>query len=254
MARATIPYWLNPLALWRHHPLRLHIAALFTSLIFIACSAIALMNYFESRDLALETAETLMGRIHSETSTEVKSLLVPVESLVSVVANAPVSSAEALHARLSALPGLAEALRRFPQLQAVYIGYETGDFLLLRPVRDEAARIQLNAPPGTEFVLQSIEQADPPRIVFAYKNAKLDTLAESTPANYTFDPRKRPWFIDAHATSKPVVTAPYIFFTTREVGLSIARRAAHGLSVAGADVTLSRLSEKLRQIRPTPSS
>jgi len=55
-------------------------------------------------------------------------------------------------------------------------------------------------------------------------------------------------------TTDLVVTAPYVFFTTRQVGLTIARRTKHGRAVVGANIALSKISEMLKQVRPSPSS
>ena len=49
-------------------------------------------------------------------------------------------------------------------------------------------------------------------------------LHQSRPG-YVFDPRTRPWFQLARGNDRPVLTEPYVFFTTREVGTTLAREA-----------------------------
>jgi hypothetical protein len=51
-----------------------------------------------------------------------------------------------------------------------------------------------------------------------------------------------------------VRTAPYVFFTTREVGTTLAQRSADRASVVGVDITLHDLSRQLARARLTPSA
>ena len=72
--------------------------------------------------------------------------------------------------------------------------------------------------------------------------------------DFAFDPRTRPWYVKAAATNDQVLTDPYVFFTTREPGITFARKARSGRGVVGADITLTNLSELLRQQRVAPST
>jgi HD-GYP domain-containing protein (c-di-GMP phosphodiesterase class II) len=49
-------------------------------------------------------------------------------------------------------------------------------------------------------------------------------------------------------------TDPYVFFTTREPGATLARRSPGSTGVAGVDITLRQLSRSLREHRLTPSA
>ena len=59
---------------------------------------------------------------------------------------------ERLEARLSLLSVLARLLEQNQLLSAVFIGYPDGQFLLVRPVRNEALRVRLEAPPKTAYL------------------------------------------------------------------------------------------------------
>src|SRR5689334_8961925 len=77
------------LSLWRHHPLKLHIAVLFTALIVIACGVITASNYVQGRKLLLAAATDLIHRIDLDTSNELRQLFAPVETAVTLVSMAP---------------------------------------------------------------------------------------------------------------------------------------------------------------------
>jgi len=242
------------LSMWHHHPLRVHIAALFTVLVLAACTVIAWNSHVQGRKLVLAAAEDLIGRIHREAGNEVVSLRGNVESLVSWISSAQLTETEAFDARMAALPVLAEVLNRQTQLAALYIGFHDGDFFLVRALRDDTLRKIFNAPRHAAYLVQSIERHEGAKVRFVLLDAALNTISESAPSDYTFDPRTRPWFTDAMQTTEAVVTAPYVFFTTQRVGLTVARRAEHGRAVVGADLTLRQLSETLQRVRITPSS
>src|SRR6185295_4571812 len=243
------------LSLWHRHSLRVHIATVFTVLILVACGVITWSNYVQGKGIVLGAAGDLIERIGVEADNALKNVFEPVETVVTWGSVAPLTSAASLRERMSSLPTLAEVLKRRPQVAAVYVGYENGDFFLVRSLNDDASRKEFGAPATAAFLVQSIERgrgAIQPR--FALFDADLRRVSDSTPPGYRFDPRSRPWYVEAMKGRDAIATAPYVFFTTRQVGLTIARRAGNGRAVVGADVSLSRISERLSQIRPTPSS
>ena len=239
------------LSLWHRHPLRVHIATVFTAVIFAACGVIAWSNHIQGKAIVLGSAEDLIDRIDNEAGTALKNLFAPVESLVALASVAPVTGAASLRERMRSLPAVAELLRRHPQLASFYIGYDDGDFFLVRPLPDDAARNDFGASPDAAFLVQSVEKRRPR---FAFLDAALRPVSDAARPDYRYDPRGRPWYVQAMKARATVVTAPYVFFTTRQVGVTIARRAGNGRAVVGADVSLARISERLSQVRPTPSS
>jgi hypothetical protein len=242
-------------SLWDHHPLKVHIATLFTVLIVIACGVIAWSNHVQGRKVVLGAALDVIERIDNDAASEMKHLFKPAEMLVTWMSRAPISEGGAFEKRVGSLPALVEVLRNQPQIGAIYAGYDNGEFLLVRALRDPVARAAFAAPDSAAFVYQTIERRGSvmqSRLVVL--DAALDKLSDSVLPDWKFDPRTRPWFVEATKTDAVVTTAPYVFFSTRQVGVTVARRAEHGRAVVGADVTLSDVSEKLKQVRPTPSS
>jgi HD-GYP domain-containing protein (c-di-GMP phosphodiesterase class II)/methyl-accepting chemotaxis protein len=243
------------LSLWHRHPLRVHIATVFTAVILAACGLIAWSNHVQGRGMVLEAAEDLIDRIDNEASNALKNLFGPVESLVTWASFAPLSAAGSLGTRLPSLPALAEILKRRTQLAAIYVGYENGDFFLVRALRDEASRKEFGAPQEAAFLVQSVERRrDAIESRFALFDAALGNISNLPRSDFRYDPRTRPWYVQAMKAHEAIVTEPYVFFTTRQVGITIARRAANGRAVVGADVSLAQISERLKQVRPTPSS
>jgi adenylate cyclase len=142
-------------------------------------------------------------------------------------------------------------LRKHSQLFNLYVGYDDGSFLEVDFI-DRAGphfREKLGAPDNAAFRLLIIRRADDgaPRIATtSYLSDDLVSLAESTsPADY--DPRTRPWYIDAYKPDASVLTAPYIFFASGEPGYTVRvpiKKMRHGV-VAG-DILLKEADEILK--------
>lgn len=75
-----------------------------------------------------------------------------------------------------------------------------------------------------------------------------------------FDPTSRPWYKDAVAAKKPIVTAPYVDAVTRNLIVSMAipvfdnEKDADEVAVLGADMQLYNVVNTVTQIKPTPNS
>ena len=67
-----------------------------------------------------------------------------------------------------------------------------------------------------------------------------------------YDPRERPWFQLAMGSDGLIRTDPYAFASTRDVGMTVARRFDGPVPGAlGVDLTLSGVSQYLREQQPT---
>ena len=137
---------------------------------------------------------------------------------------------------------LLEQLRVLPQIDALYYGDVDGNFVFSK-------RRPPQAPDG--FLSKLIRTALPPaeRVTLVNRDAGLAELSRRTDPADSYDPRTRPWFELAGKTSQEVWTSPYIFYTSQQPGLTVARavRDAEGRlrGVVGADVELSVLSKFL---------
>ena len=239
----------------RHVTLRVHIATAFVALLAAAGITIVGYGYLATSRLLLSASEENSLQIAERTAGEAGALLTPGQLVVTLLARHRLVEARTLTARLEAVPFLIAALAEHRQLSAIYVGYAGGDFLLLRPLTDETARRRVGAPDRAAFVVQSMAAADRPVPGrFLFFDATGAPIGSQPRPEYRFDPRTRDWYRQALASADPVRTAPYVFFTTREIGTTIARRSADGGAVAGVDITLRDLSRSLREHRLTPSA
>jgi sigma-B regulation protein RsbU (phosphoserine phosphatase) len=235
-------------------PLRVLIAGLFVGLLAAAGVAGVGYGYVVTSRLLLSAGDEEFLHVAERTAGQVRDLLAPAQVLVQLLSRHRLADAAGRAARLDSLPLLTTALNEHPEISAVYVGFASGEFLLARTLRGAPSQIG-RVPPEAVFLVQSRpagEGAIPGR--FRYLDRQLAVLGDESRPDYVYDPRTRGWYAQAMTAAATVRTKPYVFFTTREVGTTIAQRSADGRSVVGADIALQELSRHLARSRVTPSA
>jgi HD-GYP domain-containing protein (c-di-GMP phosphodiesterase class II) len=237
--------------------LHVYIAILFLALL-IAFAAISIATqHYLSRNMMLSSAETLFNRIGQEVKQSIAAIYSPARGAVDLLSRSALVEADTLEERLKRLPLLAVTLQHHPEVSALYVGYASGDFFLVRRFDPNSFLGRaLGAPAQSAYLVQSIshdsEGLREPR--FFFYSATLAQLDSRPVMNYVFDPRTRPWYKAALGRIGRVSTDPYLFYTTREAGATVAEASADRNAVAGVDVTLGALSGLLKEQRPTRSA
>lgn len=234
-------------------PLHVHISTLFFLLVLAVGASIAWVSYSRSAHMLERAAGDLLVRISRQTVVETEILLSPVGTTVRLLGLQPLARATTLAERRQGLASLREALIASPSVTAFYVGYGDGDFFMLLRLADDGDRKLVDAPPGAAYLIQSID-GDEGR--FIYLDADLNELRNVLRPDYPrgYDPRQRSWYAEALRHGEPVQTAPYLFASTRRLGVTVANRVAGSGAVVGADIRLTTLDETLRRQRITPGS
>ena len=235
-------------------PLHVHISTLFLVLLLIVGGAMGSLGYSVSRSILKSSADELSQRIGRETLREVRSLIGPAEMATRLLSLGGLPQADSLEQRLGYLDFMREALNGSSELTSLYVGYGNGDFFLLRRVANAAAG-DFAAPAETAYLVQSIDHpASGARGRFIFLDKTLTRLHSEERPDYArrYDPRSRNWYQAALASDGQIKTPPYLFFTTGEVGTTIANRAGRSDAVVGADITLKTLDQALAQQQATP--
>lgn len=168
----------------------------------------------------------------------------------------PIAIAETLNERLDRAFVLTEELAANHRISAAYVGYTNGDFILARPLRTQQSRQRFNAPDGSVYLIQTVtelpEGLREGEFWFMNRDGLIMTRREQP--EYQFDPRVRPWYSSALAANKVTVSAPYVFFTTQELGLTLSQPTRDSRSVIGIDMVLDSVAESLGELRITPNT
>jgi len=242
----------------RRYPLHIQISTLFLLLLLIVGGLLAAIGYKTSRDMLESSAEDLTLRISREIQGDFQRLVEPAELAIGMLSHDRLTRAESLRERMEQLDMLREVLDKAPALSSLYVGYGSGDFFFVRRLRSAADRELFQAPPNTRYMVQSIERGggSPERGSYLYLGNALEVLRQENRPDYpsAYDPRTRGWFVDAFSSPSAIRTPPYLFFSSRKVGLTLATRANLGFGVVGADIELDTLGERLARQKVTPGT
>lgn len=217
-------------------------------------AALAWQGYRGIRQTLVAAAGDTAQQVGKTIDERARRLIDPVQSSIRLLAHNPAAHTQAQ--RLERLPQLVETLNANRMLSAAYMGYPSGDFLLVRRLRDPQLLQRFAAPPGTAFLVQRVSRGEGGVVQgeWRYYDQALNLLQAQAKPEYRYDPRTRPWFAEASAQPATVLTPPYVFFTTREIGLTLAQRSVDGETVIGMDVSVNDLASETQGLRITPGT
>jgi len=241
----------------RHYRLSVYVSTLFLALLLAFAAVTVVLQYRQTKAILLSASSILFDRVGQEISMSITGLYGSAGSVARLLATSPAAGAATLEERLAAVPMFAGALAGDGPVEAAYLGWDDGAFFLVRRLAGRpAVAARLAAPEGTAYVVQSRAPAPDGRMTgrYVFYDGALRPIETREAPDYRYDPRERPWFTDALASGQPTVTGPYVFFTTGEIGTTIAVRAAGGRAVAAVDIAMAGLGDELAQLKPSPSA
>ncbi|UIN21984.1 HD domain-containing phosphohydrolase [Herbaspirillum frisingense] len=237
-------------------PVRFGISALVMAGMILLAVVLVSVGWWGARQVLLDMAERSAedaGRIMTERS---RRIIDPAVATLRQLAFDPITQAGTLDERLTRIAAFSIDMVANPLVSAVYVGYPNGDFLLVRALRGAEQREFFAAPAATAFLVQTItvNAAGQQKGQYRFYSAELKLLALEDQPAYRFDPRTRPWYASADRSLAPAISAPYVFFTTRQIGISLSQRARNSDAVVAIDMTLDDLAASLGNLRLTPHS
>jgi class 3 adenylate cyclase len=133
------------------------------------------------------------------------------------------------------------AMKEVSQIEDFIVGDAAGDFTMFRRGDNGGIDTKLiSNPPGAR------------KVTWIHRNAAGDEIGREEDPTDTYDPRTRPWYSGALATSSIFWTDVYIFFTGKEPGITASTRylSPEGRNfVIGVDITLANLSNFLAGLK-----
>ncbi len=134
-----------------------------------------------------------------------------------------------------------EQLRIIPQLDAVYFGDRRGQFLMVRREHNADERA---------YLIKTIRfDAGVRRVEKRWLDRMLEVVESVDEIDDAYDPRTRPWYKNALAKKELVWTDPYVFFTSKQPGITTAvpvfSRQNGVQGVLGVDLEIGTLSNFL---------
>lgn len=226
-------------------PFYVHIATLFILLFTLLGGVLIMLQYQQGMRQGLEYERQSFLQYRERLALALKLNERPARMSLSLLRTGQLAAMTDLETRLDYLPQLAEVLTNSTSYGAVYAGYENGDFFLVRKLTKRAKERLEQAPPASYLLVQSLHQG---RGEFLYFDKRLHLLERRAMPDYRFDPRSRDWYKEARWRTGIIVTHPYLFFTTKEPGMTLAVESDDRQAVIGLDTGVEGLSALIGEL------
>ncbi|WP_293936964.1 hypothetical protein, partial [Iodobacter sp.] len=203
-------------------------------------------------DTASRTAKDA-GQLITEKS---RRMLEPAQATLRMLVDDPIANASTLEERLLRLTALAEVLSANELISSVFVGYSDGSFMLVRPLDRADIRSKFKAPPMANFLVQSVQVLPSWQLKSEYLffDASYDLLERRSVPEYRYDPRTRPWYQASGRTSASVLSEPYIFFSSQQIGVTLSQSSQNGKAIFGVDMVLDDLASSLDGLKISPNT
>jgi HD-GYP domain-containing protein (c-di-GMP phosphodiesterase class II) len=245
---------MNAAARKTRYPLHVTISALFITLVLILGLVLSWQNYIKTSAIMLATADSMYDQVSQELILDFNATYRPVANTLRLLALSPVVSAGSLEQRLNSLEVFTAALGNGAPVAALQVGYENGDYFIVRQVVSDYMRERFDVPDAAEFMVDHVEAGqDGERVlVRMYFDGQLQELQRQPASTTDYDPRVRPWY--TRAAGQPAATSPYLFYFIGKVGATITLKTPVPGVVIAADITLDQLSSTVSRHQITPGS
>jgi adenylate cyclase len=241
-------------------PTYLGITALLLSILVALAGGIIWYNSKKTSELAIAAAQRLMQELDDKTIDRIRLLYDPMYAIVGLATAGPVYTNPAGVENADARAAMMRALRAYPQILSLYVGFETGNFFMMTHIaghKAAALRKSLKAPPDAVFANEIIVPdgagGRAERWVFLGEDGAV--VGRIDPAPATYDPRRRPWYLAAKDTEIVEHSDLYVFASSGEPGFTLSRSfKGETPGVMGADLAAVDLADFLGQQQITPGS
>ncbi|WP_027722083.1 ATP-binding protein [Maridesulfovibrio zosterae] len=210
----------------------------FITLTFIFMTIIIIPISITSRNALTGLAHEIMVNISSYTLDKSENYLRPAEKaaeLTRFLADSNIVSSEDPQSMINYFY---QQITLYGQFTSIYYGNIKGEFYMAS---------KSNAKVENGFYTKQIQFADGKReCTLSWLTPDQKIIESKVDAKDSYDPRARPWFIDAIEKNTVIWTAPYLFFTGKKPGITTASPVydKHGViqGVVGVDISLEELS------------
>jgi len=217
-------------------------------------------NSKKASDFAVTAAKQSIQQTENQIVDRIKLLYEPMFAIVGVGSLVPEFTTPAIKENVEASRLMLRALRIYPQILSLYVGFDSGDFYMvthLAGAETTPLRQRLRAPSGAMFAVEMVggTSAGERKARWLFLDKDGGEIGSRDPEPTTFDPRQRPWYRPAQQSDVVEHSELYIFSSSGEPGFTVSRAFTDPTpGVIGADLAASELAGFLREQRITPGS
>jgi adenylate cyclase len=243
------------------------ITGLLVLLVVVLVGGIIWFNAQKSSELMVAASERLTRETSDKIIERLRLLYDPIYAIVGLGAEVsdltvPLSTEAAATGDYPGLPLMLRALRTYPQIWSLYVGFANGEFYMVAHLAGGAGdklRAVLHAPAAAEFaneiVFVNANGGHTVRWLFRARDGSPIAPQSSAPAPAPFDPRVRPWYEAALKSDEVQQSQLYLFAASGVSGFTLSRRFGNpARGVVGADIAAGDIAQFLADQQVTPSS
>lgn len=209
---------------------------------FVAVISVVSFYYISSERVLLDHASTLISELGRSSTEHSKGFLEPVIQATKLakrlIENDLINGSDPVE--LEKL--LFQKMQIVPQFSGMYYGDELGNFVYVM-------RSDIHAKFRTKIVRRNFESI---RTHLIWRDENYKIIKYEFDELDKFDPRNRPWYVDAKSKKSFIWTDPYIFFSSQKPGITAAapvfasNNSLQG--VIGVDIEIQEISQFLSQL------
>ncbi|MDA3850713.1 MAG: ATP-binding protein [Spirochaetaceae bacterium] len=203
-----------------------------------------LSTYVSSRKVFLNHAQDIMYNISSYTIDKSGSHLQPAKDAAALTSALAVNDIVNSTNIAEMESYFYEQLSLFTQFSAIYYANTQGEFIMASHYGDQFA------PNLTKIISY---QSGSRTVEMIYKDVLLDEVRRYWDLNDQYDPRLRPWFLQAVQERQQIWTEPYIFTTSQNPGFTTAtpvyNQSGELVGIVGVDIEIDELSDFLATLK-----
>lgn len=243
--------------LWRTY---LGITGLLLVILVALAGGIIWYNSKKSSELAFAAAARLMQEADDKITGRIQLLYDPMYAIVGIASLVPELTTPAISDNPRAIALLLRALHIYPQIQSLYVGFDSGDFFMVTHIIGEKSEVlhrALKAPPDAAYANEVITPGNGDKLSASWSFLAEDgsVVGRRDPAPTNFDARQRPWYGAAKHSDTVEESDLYVFASSDEPGFTLSRSfQGPAPGVMGADLAAADLSYFLRSQRITATS
>jgi len=239
-------------------PLRVTITTAFAVFTLITVSSVAAVNYFGNQRAIQEAATSGIAASAATAEQEVNLLLGRAFVAADTIAALPKHLLD-WQTPEPLLGTLTVSMKTSPEIYGVFVGFPDGAFVqainLVGPgdIKRTVPGIPDDAVTAWRIILPAMTsnaRLESWRYFDKDRN-EIQTIADEAIRESTYDPRVRPWFINAQKESKPVISKTYVFASLRQPGVTVAQPLYNfPEATVGVDLSLSDLGGLTSRLQP----
>jgi hypothetical protein len=232
------------------------VGAVFLIFVVGLIGGIVWYNFKKTTELSLVATDRLVDEMSDKIIERIQRFYDPMVAVVGISARMP-NIGDIMTLEPNSLAFVLRGFTTYPQIFSLYLGDDDGGFFMVTRARiaSSAGVAQNLAPPdGAIYAVERIPAAaaGSRAAEWFFLDAAGAVIERRPPVSTDYDPRQRPWYKSARESDQVERTPPYVFAASKEVGVTLSRRAGAVPAVFGADLVLSDLSVFLAAQRITP--